>query len=332
MYSGLMEWFKIIGSLVAGVVILTIVSSRPVFAQNDDDEPYRIGARDLLSVKFWQQPDLNTDVRVGENGMITLPVIGEIKAEGLTTSELSKDIVEQMTFYHTPISQATVEVTSFQSRSVVVSGQVLTPSTLYYEKIPDLWRVILDAGGPTDLADLSNVAIIREQTDGSRIINVDLYDLIKKGDLSSAPKIHSGDLIRVPSSAVGAAISLGQTGRFQGRNIYYVLGSVAQPGVRNLESGIDVLDAIAVAGGYTADADLKNVRVIMKGQRYSNIVKLNLEDYIEKGSPPRIMLHAEDTIVVPPREPALLGGILNTVLQVVPVVSAIGTVILLGRR
>lgn len=300
-------------------------------AQNGGDETYTIGAKDVLTITFWQQPDLNTVARVGEDGMITLPVIGDIKAAGLTTSQLSKSIVEQMTFYHTPISQAAVVVSQFQSRSVVVSGQVRSPSTLYYEKVPDLWRVILDAGGPTDLADLSRVAIVREHGGQSQVMNVDLYNLIKKGDLSKAPEVISGDLVNVPSSAIGAAISLGESAKFEGRNIYYVLGSVAQPGVRNLESGIDVLDAITIAGGYTQDADLENVRVIMKGQRYSNIVKLNLHDYIEKGTPPRLILHPEDTVVVPPRKPAFFGGIMNTVVQIVPFLSAIGTIVLLTR-
>ncbi|UCC81040.1 MAG: polysaccharide biosynthesis/export family protein [Candidatus Zixiibacteriota bacterium] len=301
----------------------------PVFAQNQSDESYRIGAKDILSVTFWQQPDLNTEVRVGEDGMITLPVIGEIRAQGLTTAELSEAIVEQMAFYHTPISQATVTVTGFHSRDVVVTGEVLNPSTLKYEKIPDLWRVILDAGGPTEMADLSKIAIVRKNEKESEIINVDLYSLIKKGDLSRAPDILPGDLINVPISAFGTAIQLGESAKFEGRNIYYVLGSVANPGVRTLDAGIDVLDAIAIAGGFTPDADLENVRVIMKGSGYSNIVKLNLKDYINKGTQPRLVLHPEDTIVVPAKEAGFFRGVAGAVVQVVPVLTAIGTIILL---
>jgi len=320
-----------VAPIIAAALTFTLIytSGSPALAQNESEEPYRIGSKDILSITFWQQPDLNSTVRVGENGMITLPVIGEIKAEGFTTGELSESIVEQMTFYHTPISQATVMVTEFHSRDVVVTGEVLTPSTLKYEKIPDLWRIILDAGGPTELADLSKVAIVRESAEGSRIINVDLYDLIKEGDLSEAPEVLSGDLINVPASAFGAAIQLGERAKFQGRNIYYVLGSVAEPGVRSLDSGIDLLDAITIAGGFTEEADLKNVRIIMKGPRYSNIVKVNLKDYINKGTPPRLVLHPEDTIVVPAKEPGIAGGIMGTVVQFVPLLTAMGTLILL---
>ncbi|UCE66445.1 MAG: polysaccharide biosynthesis/export family protein [Candidatus Zixiibacteriota bacterium] len=300
-----------------------------ILAQNESDESYRIGAKDVLSISFWQQPDLNTTVRVGENGMITLPVIGEIRAQGLTTGELSESIVEQMAFYHTPISQATVMVTGFHSRDVVVTGEVLNPSTLKYEKIPDLWRVVLDAGGPTEMADLSKITIVRKNEERSEIINVDLYDLIKKGDLSKAPEVLSGDLINVPASPFGAAIRLGESAEFRGRNIYYVLGSVAQPGARSLDAGIDVLDAIAIAGGFTDNADLQNVRVIMKGSGYSNVVKVNIKDYIDKGSPPRLILHPEDTIVVPAKEAGAFRGVLGAVAQFIPLLTAVGTLILL---
>ena len=300
-----------------------------VFAQNESDGPYRIGSKDILSITFWQQPDLNTAVRVGEDGIITLPVIGEIRAQGLTTAELSESIVEQMAFYHTPISQATVTVTGFHSRDVVVTGEVLNPSTLKYEKIPDLWRVILDAGGPTEMADLSKIAIVRKNEEGSEIINVDLYSLIKKGDLSKAPEVLLGDLINVPVSPFGTAIQLGESAKFEGRNIYYVLGSVAQPGARSLDTGIDVLDAIAIAGGFTADADLQNVRVIMKGSGYSNVVKVNIKDYIDKGSPPRLILHPEDTIVVPAKEAGVFRGVLSDIAQFIPLLTAVGTLILL---
>jgi polysaccharide export outer membrane protein len=319
-------------SLIACLVILINWTGHPALGQDNSDESYRIGPQDILSVTFWQQPDLNTpSVRVGENGMITLPVIGEIKAEGLTTSELSRAIVQQMAFYQTPISQATVVVTEFQSKRVVVTGQVLVPSTRYYERIPDLWRIILDSGGPAELADLSQVTIVRKGEEGSEIISVDLYELIKKGDLSQAPEILSGDLINVPTSAFGAAVQLGERVKFEGRNIYYVLGSVADPGVRTLDVGIDVLDAITIAGGFTSDADLKNVRVIMKGPRYSNVVKINLKDYIDSGSPPRLILQPEDTIVVPARETGTLGGVLGTAARIVPLLTALGTLILLTQ-
>ena len=59
------------------------------------------------------------------------------------------------------------------------------------------------------------------------------------------------------------------------------------------------------------NADLENVRVVMKGSQYSNVVKINLRDYIDGGSPPRLELHPEDTIVVPARRGGFLGGVFD---------------------
>ncbi len=295
------------------------------------DESYVIGNLDRLSVAFWQQPDLNREVRVDENGMITLPVIGEIKATGLTPSELSKRIIQQMSIYNTPVSQATVTVTEFNSRSVVVSGQVLTPGSRQYEKIPDVWQVILDSGGPTALADLSRVSIIRKEGEKSNVISVDLYKIIQSGDLGKAPQLLPGDLVNVPQSSFGGSLTFPTQPRFEGKNIFFVFGQVTEQGPRNLEEGMDVLDGIAAARGLMPDADLKKVKVIMKDAKYSNIVHLNLDKYMKTGNPPRMMLHPEDAIIVPQRSTGW-RQIITDLGTIAPILATIGTLVLLERE
>jgi len=300
-------------------------------AAQEPGSPYTIGPADLLVITFWQEPELNTTVRVSDNGMITLPVIGEIKAVGLTTSQLAKNIVDQMAFYQTPVSQATVTVSEFNSRTVVVSGQVVNPAGRSYERIPDLWRVIIDSGGPTDHADLSRVTIIRRDGDKSQVIEVDLLDIIRGGDFSRLPGLVPGDLINIPATPFGVGTQLGEATEFEGRSVFFVLGSVTAPGVRNLEARIDVLDAITLAGGAAIDADLKNVRVIMKGPRYSKVAKINIEKYVAEGKPPRLILHAEDTVFVPARRQGIFSRVMSRVGDFIPIITAAGTIILLTR-
>jgi len=297
-----------------------------------DDTPYVIGNTDRLSVTFWQQPDLNREVRVSEDGNISLPVIGEIKAAGMITSELAKKIVQQMSIYNTPISQATVTVLEFNSRSVVVSGQVRLPGTYRYEKMPDVWTAIVDAGGPLTDADLSRVTIVRKVGGKSDLINVNLYKIIKDGDLSKAPPLEAGDLVNVPLSAFGTPLEL--TSSYvapTGKNIFYVFGQVNDQGPRNLDAGMDVLDAVAVAGGFTTEADLKNVRVIIKDRQYSSVVKIDLEKYIETGRPARLTLHPEDTIIIPARSEGIFSSALSVLGSIVPILGGVGTLILLAR-
>jgi polysaccharide biosynthesis/export protein len=294
------------------------------------DELYVIGALDRLSITFWQQPDLNRDVRVDQNGMISLPVIGDIKAAGLTPNELSKRIIQQMSIYNTPVSQATVTVTEYNSRSVVVGGHVLTPGSKRYEQIPDLWQVILDAGGPTSDADLSRVTIVRKQGGKSDVINVDLFKIIKSGDLSQAPQLMAGDLVNVPQSSLGTNLAFPSQPKFEGKNIFYVFGQVIEQGPRNLEEGMDVLDGVAAARGFGPNADLKNVRIILKDAKFSNIVKFDLDKYTKTGQPPRMMLHPEDTIIIPAKS----GGwsqVLSTLGTVAPILATMGTLLILVR-
>jgi polysaccharide export outer membrane protein len=297
------------------------------------EPPYMIGNTDRLSVTFWQQPDLNRDVRVGEDGTISLPVIGEIKAAGMTTSELAKKIIQQMSIYNTPVSQATVTVLEFNSRSIVVTGQVQIPGTLRYEKMPDVWTAILDAGGPLPDADLARVSIVRRGGGKSDVINVNLYNIIKDGDLSKAPQLTAGDLVNVPLSTFGTPLELTTSyAAPTGKNIFYIFGQVNEQGPRNLDQGMDVLDAIAVARGYTPEADLKNVRVIIKDKRFSSVVKVNLEEYTRSGRPARMLLHPEDTIIVPARRTGIFRSTISTLASIVPILGAVGTVILLVER
>ena len=152
--------------------------------------------------------------------MISLPVIGEIKAAGLTTSELSKRIIQQMSIYNTPVSQATVTVTAYNSHSVVVAGQIQTPGTYRYERIPDIWQVILDAGGPAAAADLNRVTVVRKSGDKSNVIDIDLYKIIKDGDLTKAPRLVAGDLVNIPVSNYGTPLARWAEPAFQGRTSF----------------------------------------------------------------------------------------------------------------
>jgi polysaccharide export outer membrane protein len=308
--------------------------NQPAQKPQEPVEPtYIIGNRDRLSITFWQQPDLNREVRVGEDGAVSLPVIGEIKAAGLTTSELAKKIIQQMSIYNTPVSQATVTVLEFNSRSIVVSGQVQTPTTLRYEKMPDVWTAILDAGGPLPDADLARVTIVRREGERSNVVNVDLFRIIKGGDLGKAPQLQAGDLVNVPLSTFGTPLELSSSQATTSRkNIFYVFGQVNEQGPRNLDAGMDVLDAIAVAGGYTAEADLENVRVIIKDQQYASIVKVNLAEYIDTGRPARMLLHPEDAIIVPQRREGFWRSTLVTLGTVAPILGAVGTAVLLIDR
>jgi len=294
-------------------------------------QEYRIGPEDLLSVSFWQQPDLNSMVKVRQDGKISLPVIGEVIATGLTTAELSKKIVENISFYNKNISQATVVILEYNSQKVFVQGQVSRPGKYSFEFIPNLWEVIREAGGPTEAADLSAVKIIRGGEEAGKTLRVNLAEMLAKGDLSNLPKLKIGDTIEILRSILSFGVE-GIAPSFTGRNIYYIYGQIQRPGVFPLEEEIDLLDAIVLAGGPTPNADLKKVKILFKGSTYSSVVMVNLEDYSSTGRPSRMLIRPEDTIIIPAGGGSFLSKVWSFSRDLIPLSTAIIGLYLLVDR
>ena len=92
-------------------------------------EGYKIGPGDLLEIRFWQDATLNADVRVGQDNMISLDIVGQIEAAGKTTTQLQNDIVNQMSRLNARISQVIVRVIDYQYQYVFVKGQVVGVET-----------------------------------------------------------------------------------------------------------------------------------------------------------------------------------------------------------
>ncbi|RME25212.1 MAG: hypothetical protein D6800_07865, partial [Candidatus Zixiibacteriota bacterium] len=121
-------------AVVLGLCLIAAVGLRA--------EEYHIGSDDVLEISFWQDPSLNTQVRVGQDGKITLDIIGQIDVAGKTTRELAQEIVRKMSRFNQQISQAVVRVVQFNHNFVYVTGQVRGGGKLTFEEIPNLWNII----------------------------------------------------------------------------------------------------------------------------------------------------------------------------------------------
>ena len=271
-------------------------------------QEYRIGPGDLLEIRFWQDPDKNAEVRVGLDGNITLEVVGQIVASGKTTEELQADIVRQMSRLNKNISQATVRVTAFNYQYVYVTGQVAQPGKQTFERIPDLWTIINEAGGPTTTADLTRVTIIRGGIEGGgKVEIVNVADAIAREKLRDLPKIERTDRIEIPLTALGLpATEIGASSK-EKRNFVYVMGAVTNPGPVAFVENIDLLEAVAMAGGPTERANLKKARVVTKDSNYGQALLFDLEKYTSTGHPNRYLVRKEDAIYIPPQQATLLS-------------------------
>lgn len=267
---------------------------------------YKIGPGDVLQVSFWQDPLLNSEVRVSRDGKISVDVVGEIEAAGKTTAELELDIVRRMSRLNKNISQAVVRVAAFNYQYVFVSGQVNNGGKRTFEVIPDLWSILNEAGGVTEIGDLTRVTIIRGGNEAGKVEIVNVSEAIANGTMDKLPKIRREDTIEIPRTPMGLpSADLGRD-RTQ-KNFFYVLGAVGQPGPITFEENIDVLEAIALAGGPNELANLKESKVITKDGYYGQTIQLDLERYTEFGSPTRYILRKEDVVLVPARKPGIFN-------------------------
>ena len=312
-----MKRLKLIGlALIATCLLL-------FFNVNLSAQEYKIGPEDVLQISFWQDPSLNQTVTVRQDGKITLSVIGEITAAGLTPPELASKIGDQVSRYNKQISQATVEVLRYNSQKVFISGQVLNPGKYSFEEMPNVWELIKEAGGITELGDLSNVVIIRGSVNKGEIVHVNLCNLIAEGDPSKYPELYPEDIVEVKRAPSESGPGLPSRAATERKNIVYVIGRVGTPGAISLEENMDCLDAIALAGGPTPDADLGKVKIFNKQDPYSNVIIVDIDKRSEKGTPPRYKLRPEDTILIPPDE----GGFWGTWGRIRDFVAIFGTVV-----
>ncbi|MBK8230346.1 MAG: SLBB domain-containing protein [Candidatus Eisenbacteria bacterium] len=184
---------------------------------------------------------------------------------------------------------------AFNSRRVFLAGQVQSPGRYAFEQMPDIVNLLGQAGGLGAGGDLSQVRILRQGDAGEQTLNVDLNKAIKSGDLGGLPALQPGDVVFVPPTA--GAVGGGGVGS----DAVYVLGDVARPGGYSASAGIDLAQALGLAGGTTPNADLTCIEVLARdGVAGSYLVKVNLDEQLRNGSGgPEI--RAGDTIRVPSR-------------------------------
>jgi len=162
-----------------------------------DKERYVIGSEDVLYIHVWREEALSRTVPVRTDGNISLPLIHEIKAAGLTPIQLEEAIAEKLKgFYENPnVSVTVIETNSFK---VYVSGEVRTPGVYRLRSETSILQIIPMAGGFTDWAKQRKILVIRKENGKEKRLTVDYKKAIKGDDPSSNIILKPGDTIIVP--------------------------------------------------------------------------------------------------------------------------------------
>lgn len=163
-------------------------------------DEYRIGPSDLIEISVFQVPELSKTVRIGARGALSLPLIGQIQAGGLTSQELETLIAKKLQESYLQDPQVSVFIKEFISQRVTVEGNVNKTGVFPISGKTTLLQAIALAGGLDKLANDEDIKIFRDRKDGSREILA--YDLepIRKGEAQD-PVLSTNDVIVVGKSA-----------------------------------------------------------------------------------------------------------------------------------
>jgi polysaccharide export outer membrane protein len=168
------------------------------------DDDYRISPLDTLKVSVFQVPDLSGDFDVDLTGNIAMPLIGNVKAVGLTTSELDQRITQALSVKYLQNPDVSVGIKKSNSRLITVEGSVRSPGVFDASNTHmTLLQVVAMAHGTDEDANPHRVAVFR-QIQGQRMAAAfDLTD-IRRGKAED-PRIYAGDIVVVDGSKVKAA-------------------------------------------------------------------------------------------------------------------------------
>lgn len=168
-------------------------------AQTSAIPDYVIGAEDVLDISVWKNADLSRVVTVRPDGMISLPLIGDIKASGLTPEQL-KGAIEKKLREYSETAVVSVIVQTVNSYKVFVLGEVRTPGVQSYKASTTVLQALTLAGGFTEYASKNSMVLIRKGKDGSEEkIRLRFKDIISPNDKTNKNMVlRPGDTIFVP--------------------------------------------------------------------------------------------------------------------------------------
>lgn len=167
-------------------------------------EDYAIGVDDIVQVTVWRNPELGITVPVRPDGKISVPLVGDVMAGGLTPRQVADDIQEKLAAYVRD-PQVAVILTDLRSHEylsrVRVTGAVRQPISIPYRQGMTVLDAVLAAGGVNEFAAPDRSSLYRKSADETTSYAIRLDKIINRGDLSTNFTVAPGDVITVPERA-----------------------------------------------------------------------------------------------------------------------------------
>jgi len=239
-----------------------------------------IGPGDLIDLSVYHVPELLLKVRVDSNGVVSLPLIGDLKLAGMTVRDaqllIARELVERKMVIKPEVS---IFIEEFATQGITVFGEVSTPGIYPLIGPHKLYDAISAAGGLTLKAGRTVTILHAGRRDREEVIDLSGGGTLDQTNVAISP----GDTIIVSKTGV-----------------VYVLGEVNKPGAFLMENNtsISLMKAIALAGSTTKLASLKHAIIIRKSASGTVEIEVSL-DKIYHAKSSDIQLHPEDVVFVP---------------------------------
>jgi polysaccharide biosynthesis/export protein len=291
----------------ANVQAATSQDTTSVMLNNRIGPNYVIGPEDVLAIDVFDVPELSRlSVEVSNDGNISVPLLGNVKAAGLTQQQLRDELAEKWGEKYLQHPQVMLTIQDFKSRPVSVVGAVAKPGEYYLTGRRTLVEVLAMAGGPANLGASAGKEVMVERPGGFEDVpavdgltqtapdkvSVEMKKLLYGQDTDLNIEIKPFDIISVSRAG-----------------IVYVVGAVNRPGGYLLDNkdSVSVLEAVAMAQGVGANARTADARIVRRSSSgMQNEVPINLKRVLA-GKAPDITLAANDILFVPNNTAKAIG-------------------------
>jgi polysaccharide biosynthesis/export protein len=168
-----------------------------IAAAKPHDDSFVIGNDDVLAINVWKEPDISRSIPVRSDGKISLPLVGEVQAAGLTPLKLENDIAIKLKSYISE-PEVTVMVQQVNSQKFNILGQVARPGSYVIANSPTVLDAIALAGGFRDFAKQKSIYVLRQGLSGESRIRFNYKDVSQGKNMEQNIKLQPGDTIIVP--------------------------------------------------------------------------------------------------------------------------------------
>jgi polysaccharide biosynthesis/export protein len=249
-----------------------------------DQSAITIGQGDLVDLTVFDVPELVLKVRVDSNGVVSLPLMGDLKLAGMTVRDAQRFIARQLVERQmVKDPQVSLFIEEFATQGITVFGEVNGPGIYPLMGPHHLYDVISAAGGLTLKSGRTVTVLHVGQRDSPQVVVLANENVNENSVEYANVPVYPGDTVIVSKAGM-----------------VYVLGEVNKPGAFLMEdnTSISVLKATALAGGTTKLASLKGSMILRKSLAGTTQTRIPL-DKIYHGKAADLQLHAEDIVFVP---------------------------------